>query len=148
MTWFKNGQPLPATIRYTPNYDLQTGVASLKIPDAALHDTGSYEVVAENPVGRDSTRCNILVNHSPDIDKRPMVDPNAFKYIEAPSPQTRPRDELDADSAPPIVIVPLSDAHVREGEPTTFQCKITGKPNPTIRWLKNGAPLMESIRFV
>ncbi|XP_009949281.1 PREDICTED: contactin-5-like, partial [Leptosomus discolor] len=35
----------------------------------------------------------------------------------------------------------LNDTQLDSGDQLRWECKATGKPRPTYRWLKNGAPL-------
>ncbi|XP_005482654.2 contactin-5 isoform X2 [Zonotrichia albicollis] len=41
----------------------------------------------------------------------------------------------------------LNDTQLDSGEPLRWECKATGKPRPTYRWLKNGAPLWPQSRI-
>ncbi|XP_008846890.1 contactin-5 [Nannospalax galili] len=40
----------------------------------------------------------------------------------------------------------LNDTQLDSGSPLKWECKATGKPKPTYRWLKNGAPLLPQSR--
>ncbi|XP_038936629.1 contactin-5 isoform X3 [Rattus norvegicus] len=40
----------------------------------------------------------------------------------------------------------LNDTQLDSGSPLQWECKATGKPRPTYRWLKNGAPLLPQSR--
>ncbi|KAM9220238.1 contactin-5 [Dugong dugon] len=40
----------------------------------------------------------------------------------------------------------LNDTHLDSGSPLRWECKATGKPRPTYRWLKNGVPLSPQSR--
>ncbi|XP_070329764.1 contactin-5 isoform X2 [Odocoileus virginianus] len=40
----------------------------------------------------------------------------------------------------------LNDTQLDSGSPLRWECKATGKPRPTYRWLKNGAPLLPQSR--
>ena len=61
MTWYHSNKILPAKTRFKPNYDLYTGIASLKIDDINLEDAGKYKVVAENIAGKGETSADALV---------------------------------------------------------------------------------------
>lgn len=117
---------------------MQTGIASLKIADALVHDSGKYEVVAENEAGQDKTSCDLIVKSAPVVDKSPIVDANAFRYVEPPQtmapPTTRKPSESTVQEPPiaPNMISPLADQFVKEGEPANFTCKVFGKPKPTV----------------
>lgn len=98
-----------------------------------MNDLGTYIVLAENEAGRDQTFCTVHVQQIPNIDQTPMVNPEAFRFLENP-PQKKPLD-VDEDNEnlqPPRVIVPLQDLQLKEGEPVFLICKIDGKPKPKV----------------
>lgn len=133
LTWFKDSIILPASTRYTTYYDMNTNVATLKIDSAQLNDLGTYIVLGENEAGRDQTFCTLHIEQVPNIDQTPMVNPEAFRYLEQPVAR-KPLD-VDDDSEnlmPPKVIVPLQDLQLKEGEPVFLICKIDGKPKPKV----------------
>lgn len=132
--WFKNGIVLPASNRYTPHFDLKSGVASLKINEAQPNDSGSYEVIAENKVGQDRTQANLIVDQSPSIDQTPIVDPKAFRYLNSlQTPSHGPTDNEDAAKyTPPKVVIPLKDVRINEGESANLLAKIVGYPIPSV----------------
>lgn len=148
VVWYKNGINLPASNRLNPEFDLKTGVVSLKINECQTNDSGVYEVFVENPYGNDRTQSRLLVDISPSIDQSPIVDPNAFKYLNAAKNEPRNlRDQDDEKLSPPKVIVPLKNLRMTEGEPATFLSKIVGYPIPNITWLHNSRALSESSRY-
>lgn len=131
--WYKNGITLPASNRYNQTYDLKTGVICLKINDVLDQDSGYYEVIVENNSGSDRTAANLNVGHVPNIDQRPIIEPNAFKYLNPPTPQSpkTPQDDT-RNYQPPKVIIPLKDIRVNEDQPVTFMTKIIGYPIPKV----------------
>ena len=130
--WYRNGVVLPASNRYSPGFDPKTGVASMKISEAQPNDSGHYEVIAENIAGADRTNANLVVDISPSIDKSPIVDPRAFRYLSPPqTPTSAPSSDLGKVS-PPKVIIPLKDLRVNEGQPAHFMTKIVGYPIPNV----------------
>ena len=149
VTWFRNGEPLQASTRYTTLYDINTGVARLKIADSHLADTGQFSVLAENKAGHDSTDCRLDVKKSANIDNSPIVNPNAFAYLnrqpEAPTRRRSPESERAAK--PARVVIPLKNITTQEGKPITLACKVEGEPTPQIAWYKNGRPLLASTRL-
>ncbi len=134
IAWYKNGSILPASNRYNTNFDIKTGVASLKINEAQPNDSGPYDVVVENVAGRDRTNANLIVDNSPSIDKSPIVDPSAFRYLNQPqTPTHKPNELADASKmSPPKVVIPLKDVRVNEGQPATLITKIIGYPIPNV----------------
>ncbi len=152
LTWFKDSLVLPAAARYTTTYDLNSNVATLKIDNAQMNDLGTYIVLAENPAGRDQTFCSLFVQQIPGIDQRPLVNPDAFKYLENPpnkfaAPSEREDDNENAQ--PPVVIVPLQDLKLKEGEPVLLICKIEGNPKPKVcAFLFNFSSAFSSIKTI
>ncbi len=143
---------LPAANRYTTNYDLSTNVATLKIDNAQMNDLGSYLAFAENIAGKDQTNCSLFVKEIPNIDQTPMVNPDAFRYLEGPKTTNRPieTDDDNENLQPPKVIVPLQDLELNEGEAVILMCKIIGKPKPKVINLiiiKKSIHLISNINF-
>lgn len=133
LTWFKDGVPLPAANRFTSNYDLYTNIAELKIDNATMNDVGTYICLAENKAGKDQTFCSIFVTEMPNVDERPLVNPEAFKFLENKAPNADPQSpEEDGPMEPPRVIIPLKDMIIKEGEPVLLVAKIVGRPKPKV----------------
>lgn len=132
--WYKNGLTLPASNRYNQQYDTKTGVITLKIDNVLDNDSGFYEVIVENSTGSDRTAANLIVGHVASIDQRPIIDPNAFKYLSPPQTPTQKTREPDEarNYQPPKVIIPLKDIRVHEDQPVTFMTKIIGYPIPKV----------------
>ncbi|XP_059961217.1 contactin-5 [Mesoplodon densirostris] len=47
----------------------------------------------------------------------------------------------------PHWVAKLNDTQLDSGSPLRWECKATGKPRPTYRWLKNGVPLLLQSRI-
>lgn len=133
LTWYKDSNVLPAANRYTNDYDLSTNVATLKIDNAQLKDLGAYVVLAENEAGSDQTTCTVFIQQVPSIDRTPMVNPDAFRYLENRTvPKSRVTDDESINLLAPKVVVPLKDMELNEEVPVLFICKIEGKPRPKV----------------
>jgi hypothetical protein len=133
LTWFKDNEPLPASSRVVTDYNLSNCYASLKIPSALKNDLGNYLVVAENIVGRDQTSCKLFVSLQPNVDETPLINPEAFKLLDAPlakpdEDEFKPKEHF----IPPRVIVPLSNVRINEGDTVLLACKIDGYPKPKV----------------
>lgn len=109
-------------------------MASLKIEGSQLNDIGDYTVVAENEAGRDQSHCNVFVAQEPGIDQRPIVNPDAFKYLQ-PHMYVKKEEEQDP-RVPPKVIVPLHNAKIHEGQTLFLASKIIGTPKPKVNALR------------
>ena len=59
ITWLKDGQPLPVTLRFCENY--YYGVATLEIVGVEKDDEGVYTCAAENELGKAKTECLLSV---------------------------------------------------------------------------------------
>ena len=122
---------MSASTRYTPDYDLYTGIVKLHISDAQLQDGGHYVAVAENEAGHDQTECHSVIKQVPNIDRTPMVNPNAFRYLEHLPTERTPRERADK-LTPPKVIIPLTNVKLEEGQSVVLACKIDGNPKPKV----------------
>ena len=132
ITWLKDNRPLPASTRFNPDYDLYTGIVTLKINEAQVNDIGNYSVIAENEVGMDRTNCAVSIRETPNIDNTPMINPDAFRYLESPNVDRKPASDDDTIKYPPKVIVPLTDVKLEEGQSVLLACKIEGLPIPKV----------------
>lgn len=148
ITWFKDSRPLPASTRYTTDFDLNTGVVSLRISDVQMNDVGVYTALAENEAGQDRTSCNTFIKQMPNIDTTPMVNPDAFRYLEHPNQATSARrPDQDEKLVPPKVIIPLSNVKLEEGQSVLLACKIEGHPRPKLTWFKDSVVLPAANRY-
>lgn len=46
----------------------------------------------------------------------------------------------------PVFVEAIKDINVMEGHDVCFKCKVTGYPQPDLKWYKNGTELYESNR--
>jgi hypothetical protein len=136
LVWFKNSVVLPASTRYETDYNYNTCIAVLKITNALKSDIGEYLVNAHNPVGQDSTKCILFVDILPNVDETPLINPEAFKFLDAPPIKAPINDNDDEEEKqryfPPRVIVPLPDTQIKEGQNIQLACTIVGYPKPKV----------------
>ena len=111
-------------------------IGVLKITNAQNNDIGNYLVLAENPLGKDQTFCKLFVNPSPNVDETPLIDPDAFKFLE---PSVKPDNNNDEPYKkdrerffPPRVIIPLTNQIINEGDLVRLAAKIDGYPKPKV----------------
>lgn len=131
VSWFKDNRPLPASNRLVTNYNLNSGVVSLRISDVQIGDTGNYVAFAQNKAGQDQTFCSVQVVEIPGVDRTPMVKPDAFKYLEGNKEPKRP-DREATHYQPPKFIIPLANVKIDEGQPFQLACKVEGAPKPRV----------------
>jgi len=55
--------------------------------------------------------------------------------------------EFQVTEIPPKCIIPLQNVTAAVGTPVIFQCLVSGKPNPTAEWFKDGAPV-KNARYI
>ncbi|CAF3405101.1 unnamed protein product [Rotaria sp. Silwood1] len=173
-TWFLNNQPLMASNRVTSHYDMLTKRCFLQILDSRPSDTGTYELIAENPAGQDRTKTELTIVPVSKIDQTGYVPYDKFSTLEfKPRIPSDLRSGVDAtpfvsgeifrlleakhinepivpeeeQNLPLEVLVPLKLAIAQEGQPVILTTKIRGRPVPQFTWLRNNQPLLESNRF-
>jgi hypothetical protein len=164
-TWFHNNQPIMASNRVTSHYDMLTKRCYLQLLDTRPDDTGTYELIAENPAGQDRTRTELIIvpvskidqtGYVPydkfstlefkpripsdlrsGVDATPFVSGDIFRLLEAKpvNVQYRPEDE---QNVPLEVLVPLKPAVAQEGQPVILTTKIRGRPVPQVNKGKRG----------
>lgn len=105
---------------------------TLKINEGLMSDVGTYLALAENEVGADQTSGTVFLKETPNIDSTPMVNPEAFRYLEHPTSERAPPKEDSELKYPPKVIVPLSNVKLEEGQSVLLACKIEGQPRPKV----------------
>lgn len=119
----------------------------MKISSALKNDIGNYSVLAENKAGKDQTLCRLFITLQPNVDETPLVNPDAFKLLNAP-PTPYVDDDQDKNKKenylPPRVIVPLSDVRLKEGENILMICKIVGQPKPKVRHVEKTVQISKS----
>jgi hypothetical protein len=92
-----------------------------------------YTAIAENPAGVVNTSARLTVNPVSNIDTQPIVNPDAFRYLNAPHSPARPHDADEVGKIyPPKVVIPLKDFKVNESQPVNFMTKIIGFPIPKV----------------
>jgi hypothetical protein len=143
-TWLKDGRPIPESNRYRANFDINTRTATLLIDSARpATDTGPYTVHVVNPVGKDQTTGNVLVDGTPAVDERPFIEPSKFGKLEGPlraptsgrGPILQPDDSLrDRENLPPWIrlLKGLEDQLIDETKPAQLVCVVDAHPAATV----------------
>ncbi|KAK4474841.1 hypothetical protein MN116_000743 [Schistosoma mekongi] len=118
-TWLHNGVPLTASSRRRFYQEDLNGPSSselmlrLEISDVTTGDAGLYSLVATNKYG--SQTCSAIIE----------------VYA-----------SLDEGSEAPHFLKELTSITVVEGSAARFETCARGQPTPTVRWLKDGKPLL------
>ncbi|NP_001343713.1 Muscle M-line assembly protein unc-89 [Caenorhabditis elegans] len=122
--WYRNGQLL----RNGPRTVIETspdGSCSLTVNESTMSDEGIYRCEAENAHGKAKTQATAHVQMALGKTEKPKMD----------------------EGKPPKFILELSDMSVSLGNVIDLECKVTGLPNPSVKWSKDGGPLIEDSRF-
>jgi hypothetical protein len=131
ISYLKNDQPIPASARIKTHYNPTTGLVSIKLEDANVYDSGAFKIRVENPYGKAETAGIVYINKAPVIDTRPVIDPDAFKYL--PQSPIKKEKPIQEQLMPPNFIVGLpANFKLHEGEPIKLNCQVEGNPKPTV----------------
>lgn len=151
IVFLKNDQPLNASSRIKTSFNAANGIASIRIEDTNVYDSGTFKIRAENFVGKAETGGVVYVNKLAGIDTRPVVDPDAFKYLPQPvykpvepakpktvqssQPVHRPSygEQPTEPLIPPNFVVGLpANSKLHEGETIKLNCQVEGNPKPSV----------------
>eukprot|EP00070_Physeter_catodon_P003014 XP_007106321.2 myosin light chain kinase, smooth muscle isoform X2 [Physeter catodon] len=143
VTWHRNGQPIAGGGRFLLDCGTR-GTFSLVIHAVHEEDKGKYTCEATNGSGARQVTVELTVEGG-FVKKRgqPLVSKTLGDRFAAPAVETRPSIWGEC---PPKFATKLGRAVVKEGQMGRFSCKITGRPQPQVSWLKGDVPLQPSSR--
>ncbi|CAI9175684.1 unnamed protein product [Rangifer tarandus platyrhynchus] len=143
VTWHRNGQPITSGGRFLLDCGTR-GTFSLLIHAVLDEDKGKYTCEATNGSGARQVTVELTVEGS-SVKKpgQPVVSKALGDRFAVPAVETRPSIWGEC---PPKFATKLGRAVVREGQMGRFSCKITGRPQPQVTWLKGDIPLQPSAR--
>lgn len=121
ISWLKDGIDVKSNIDY--RQDFVNGVASLVIEETFIEDTATYTVRAENEGGVAESSAKLTVKSRSAVSSSLMEDEK------------------------PRFIKQLTNIQVTEGQTTTLDCVVTGRPEPEVVWYKEETTLQESERI-
>ncbi|XP_073929401.1 myosin light chain kinase, smooth muscle isoform X3 [Castor canadensis] len=141
ITWHRNGQPITSGGRFLLDCGVR-GTFSLVIHAVCEEDRGKYTCEASNGGGARQVTVELTVEGS-SVKKhgQPIVSKTFGDRFSAM--ETRPSIWGEC---PPKFATKLGRAVVKEGQMGRFSCKITGRPQPQVTWLKGNVPLQPSAR--
>jgi hypothetical protein len=119
--------------RLRTRYDKDSNQVLLQIDNVRPQDAGQYQVVATNPVGKDSTGGSLsVIPDQPTVDDRRPQDEERRPLKVVPSPDQL--NKAPQNARPPRVTVPLKDSDVEESMPVILTTKIdSGEPTASVR---------------
>ncbi|KAM6161405.1 myosin light chain kinase, smooth muscle isoform 1-T1 [Erethizon dorsatum] len=141
VTWHRNGQPISSGGRFVLDCGVR-GTFSLVICAVCGEDKGKYTCEASNGSGARQLTVELTVEES--FAKKhghPVVSKTLGDRFLAPAVDTRPSIWGEC---PPKFATKLGRAVVKEGQMGRFSCKVTGRPQPQVTWLKGNVPLQPS----
>ena len=143
MTWYKDLEPLAASSRCHTDHNASSGIALLKMTTTLPTDLGDYLILAESPLGRDMTSCNLSLDLEPTVDAASMVGAEALASLERGTLRTAARLREPARRiVPPRVVIPLSGVRIEQGTSFRMACKIDGVPKPEVQRLTSGCSVI------
>uniref|UniRef100_UPI0035902882 LOW QUALITY PROTEIN: myosin light chain kinase, smooth muscle-like n=1 Tax=Myxine glutinosa TaxID=7769 RepID=UPI0035902882 len=158
VTWSKGGDPLVASEHFHM-YE-RAGLHCLEVIGVQLEDIGSYSCLIASSAGQASaiaelvvkpaTSCTTLtvspsqtsVTNTTDtqeklLDKRKEMKEERDASPQGPEKLEQTKDEDEINLAPTFTSLPLSKDAL-EGDLVEFACQVTGKPKPSVQWIKEG----------
>ncbi|XP_004873682.1 myosin light chain kinase, smooth muscle isoform X2 [Heterocephalus glaber] len=143
VTWHKNGQPISSGGRFLLDFGVR-GTFSLAIGAVCGEDKGKYTCEASNSSGARQVTVELTVEES-FAKKRghPVASKSLGDRFSALGVETRPSIWGEC---PPKFATKLGRAVVKEGHMGRFSCKVTGRPQPQVTWLKGNVALQPSAR--
>ncbi|XP_004391985.1 PREDICTED: myosin light chain kinase, smooth muscle isoform X4 [Odobenus rosmarus divergens] len=143
VTWHRNGQPITGGGRFLLDCGIR-GAFSLVIHAVCEEDKGKYTCEATNDSGARQVTVELTVEGGfMKKHGQPAVSKTLGDRFAAPAMETRPSIW---GACPPKFATKLGRAVVKEGQMGRFSCKITGRPQPQVTWLKGEVPLQPSAR--
>ncbi|XP_054569886.1 myosin light chain kinase, smooth muscle isoform X1 [Eptesicus fuscus] len=142
VTWHRNGQPITSGGRFLLDCGIR-GSFSLVIHAVREEDKGKYTCEATNGSGARQVTVELTVEGGFVKRHGQPVSKTLGDRFTSPTVENRPSIWGEC---PPKFATKLGRAVVREGQMGRFSCKITGRPQPQVTWLKGDAPLQPSAR--
>ena len=168
--WFKNGAGINDKGRFSIKEDVDRGKFSLTVVQAMFEDGGTYKCVAYNEVGEASCKATLdVVPLFREIE--PIIEESLQTEIEVPfenqfdadvvepvRPRTKqgkkklsdaregPLFEIDDGEPPHFIELPEGciPFEVNPDGDVKLEVRVSGKPLPEVKWLKNDRPIPES----
>ncbi|XP_019594533.2 myosin light chain kinase, smooth muscle isoform X2 [Rhinolophus sinicus] len=143
VTWHRNGQPITSGGRFLLDCGVR-GSFSLVIHAVREEDKGKYTCEATNGSGARQVTVELTVEGG-FVKKhgQPVVSKTSGDRFASSTVETRPSIWGEC---PPKFATKLGRAVVKEGQMGRFSCKVTGRPQPQVTWLKGDVPLQPSAR--
>jgi titin len=126
--WLKNNEVIDPDNGYKIQRS-EDGTVTLIIEGAEVEDSGSYTCVADNVAGTATTQSKIRVQKATEVVPEPVV------------PEVKQQQPL----VPPQFTAKLKNRTTEEGATVHLKCSVTGFPEPTYRWFKDGKEITDGL---
>ncbi|XP_045531935.1 titin isoform X5 [Pieris brassicae] len=152
--WYYNGKKLPHGHRYRTFHDF--GIVILDILYCYEENSGEYECVATNKLGRDSTKATLKCTSKENLildSQLPRGMEGGLEKLQTLEDSMIRRKDVDVTETKgkaPVFTVPLSNIdNLREGENAHFEARLTPTDDPKLKieWYWNGKSLKAGSRF-
>lgn len=118
--WSLNGRIIKDSVA---SQTFVNGLCTLQLRDLLPSDGGEYICTAKNSAGSETTTATVHV-----------------RVIDKPTVEKKVGD-------PPCIISPLQGLIVKDGDPLTLSCEISGCPKPEVVWFHNGKKVEDCDEF-
>ncbi|KAG8440231.1 hypothetical protein GDO86_006130 [Hymenochirus boettgeri] len=98
-------------------------------------------------ISTNSERLTLVARDSLQINSVTEEDAGIYTCIADNGNQTIQAHAELSVQVPPVFHVKPSNTHAHESMDIVFECKVTGKPSPTVKWVKNGDMVIPSDYF-
>ncbi|KAH9498301.1 hypothetical protein Btru_006486 [Bulinus truncatus] len=137
--WYKDRLRIDSDAHYKIR-SYEDGTATLVIEGVDVEDAGSYMCVAENDAGSASSEGKIRVQKV--YEERPSQDLATTKLDGRSRPDEGPVKKYQLHVSPDFT-AKLKNKTVPEGSTVRLNCSVTGIPEPSIRWFKDGQEIFD-----
>lgn len=118
--WLLNGRIIKDSVA---SQTFVKGLCTLQLRDLLPSDGGEYVCKAKNSAGEETSLATVHVR---------VIDKSA-------------QEKKVGD--PPCVVTPLEGLVVKDGDPVTMSCEISGSPKPEVIWLHDGKKVEDCEEF-
>uniref|UniRef100_H3DPY6 Ig-like domain-containing protein n=1 Tax=Tetraodon nigroviridis TaxID=99883 RepID=H3DPY6_TETNG len=146
VSWFKGDKKIPPNSKkYVHSSEGDNHI--LKICTVTTQDSGVYICRAINVVGETLSRASLVVVNAKAFAGRTRGREVTAVSLRSAKIQPQKFDlifQFQVTESPPKFIIPLTNITAAAGTPVILQCLVSGTPNPTAEWYKDGGRVTDS----
>ncbi|EJD74527.1 CAMK/MLCK protein kinase [Loa loa] len=133
ITWYKDGMKLLLDNRMSQHLE-NDGSIRLNIINISANDSGVYSCEAVNAFGKDLSKCTVEIIDTDVSTKKPTRKEEKGRSLAA----------VNENLKAPVIIRPLEDVTIYEGNHKILEVEVEAYPQPMIEWFLNSKILKES----